>query len=105
MQARFIHDGQAIDFLSESDIPAGTVVIQKSLIGVTKLDIIAGRLGALHVVGVFDVAKGSIAIPLGSPVYWDATTKKAVLTVTDNTLLGVAVADAAADDEVVRVRL
>ena len=105
MQARFIHDGKAIDFLSSSDIPAGNVVIQGSLIGVTKVDIKANILGALHVVGVYAVEKSNVAVPLGSDVYWDATAKKAVLTVTDNTLLGVAVADAAADDEVVRVRI
>jgi len=105
MLAQFIHDGKAIDFLSSSDIPAGSVVIQGSLIGVTKVDIKANVLGALHVVGVYDLVKSNGAIPLGSPVYWDATVKKAVLTVTDNTLLGVAVADAVADDEVVRIRL
>ena len=105
MYARFIHDGQAIDFLSESDIPAGTVVICGSLLGVTKVDIIAGRLGALHVVGVYDVAKSNVAIPLGSNVYWDTTEKKAVLTATGNTRLGVAVLDAAADDETARVRI
>jgi predicted RecA/RadA family phage recombinase len=105
MQARFIHDGKAIDFFSETDIPAGSVVIKDNLVGITKLDIKANVLGALHVVGVYDVEKSNIAIPLGSNVYWDDTTKKAVIAATGNTLLGFAVGDAAIGDETVRVRL
>jgi predicted RecA/RadA family phage recombinase len=105
MEARFIHDGKAIDFLSHENIPAGTVIVRDALIGITKLDVEADRLGALHVVGVFDVAKADVAIPLGSRVYWDAATKKAVLAATGNTLLGVAVLGAEAGDTIVRVRL
>ena len=105
MQARFIHDGKAVDFISVTDVPAGSVVVLGSLVGITTLDVKAERLGALAVVGVFDVAKGNVAIPLGSKVYWDATAKQAVLTATGNTQLGVAVQEAAADDTVVRVRL
>ena len=105
MQARFIHDGNAIDFFSETDIPAGSVVIKDKLVGITKLDIKANVLGALHVVGVYDIEKSNVAIPLGSNVYWDATAKKAVIAVSGNTLIGVAVLDAALDTETVRVRL
>ena len=105
MQARFLHDGKAIDFLSNVDIPAGTVIVRDALVGITKLDVEANRLGALHVVGVFDVAKAAVAIPLGSKVYWDDTAKNACLTATNNTLLGVAVSDAVAGDAVVKVRI
>ena len=105
MLAQFIHDGKAIDFFSVTDIPAGSVVIQGSLVGVTKVNIKANVLGALHVVGVYDVEKSNVAIPLGSPVYWDATAKKAVIAATGNTQIGVAVADAGADDEIVRIRI
>jgi predicted RecA/RadA family phage recombinase len=105
MQARFIHDGKAIDFLSDTSIPAGSVIVQGSFIGVTKFDLPAGHLRAVHVVGVYDIVKSNIAIPLGSKVYWDATAKQAVLTSTGNSLLGVAVADAVAEDASVRVRL
>jgi len=105
MQAHFIHDGKSIDFLSESDVPAGSVIVQGSLVGVTKLDVKAGRLGALAVVGVFDIEKGTVAIPLGSKVYWDATAKQAVLTATGNAPLGIAVQEADAADAIVRIRL
>ena len=105
MHARFIHDGKSIDFLSATDVPAGSVIVQGNLVGVTKLDVQAGRLGALAVVGVFDIAKASTAIPLGSRVYWDATAKQAVLTASGNAPLGVAVQEATADEPVIRVRL
>ena len=103
MQARFIHDGKSVDYFSATDVAAGTVIIEGDLVGVTKLDIPAGRLGALHVVGVYDVAKGNSAITLGSKVYWDDTAKQAVTTGT--TPLGLAVREASAEDTVVRVRI
>ncbi len=105
MQARFIHDGQAVDFFPVTDVPAGSVVIQGSLVGITKLDVKGGSLGAVAVVGVFDVEKSNEAIPLGSKIYWDEAAKKAVLTVTGNTLLGIAVLEATAEDTTVRVRI
>ena len=105
MQASFIHDGKSIDFFPATDVPAGSVIVRGSLVGVTKLDIPAGRLGALAVVGVFDIGKGNTAIPLGSKVYWDDNAKQAVLTATNNAPLGIAIQDATAEDNVVRVRL
>ena len=105
MQARFKHDGKAIDFFPVTDVPAGSVIVQGSLVGITKLDISAGRLGALHVVGVYEVVKSNVAIPLGSKVYWNDTTKLAVLDATGNTQLGIAVLDAAVNDAVVLVRI
>ena len=105
MQARFIHDGKSVDFFPATDVPAGSVVILGSLVGITKLDVKSNTLGAVAVVGVYDVEKTNVAVPLGSKVYWDATAKKANLTATGNTLLGVAVLEATADDAVVRVRI
>ncbi len=105
MQARFIHDGKSIDFFPEADVAAGTVIALGDLVGVTKLDIQAGRLGALAVVGVFDVAKSDAAITLGSKVYWDNTAKQAVTTATGNKQLGIAIQAAEATDGTVRVRL
>ena len=105
MYARFIHDGKAVDFVPTTDVAAGTVIVEGDLVGVTKLDIHAGRLGALHVVGVFDVAKGNAAITLGAKVYWDAAANQAVTTATGNKQLGICVQEATADDAVVRVRI
>jgi len=105
MQARFIHDGKSIDFLSETAVPAGSVIVVGSLTGVAKLDIRAGCLGALAVVGVYDIVKVTTAIPPGSKVYWDAAAEQAVTTAAGNAPLGIAVQEAAADDTVVRVRI
>ena len=105
MNARFKHDGKAIDFFPATDVPAGSVIVQGSLVGITKLDIPAGRLGALHVVGVYEVVKSNVAMPLGSRVYWNDTTKQAVVDATGNAPLGIAVLDAAAGDEIVLVRI
>lgn len=108
--ARFIHDGNSIDHTPGSDVTAGDVVVQGDLVGIAKLDIAAGTLGALAVTGVFDVPKATgtgEAIAAGVKVYWDATNSVAT---TDenagvNTYLGKTVAAAGDDDATVRVRL
>lgn len=105
MQARYLHTGQAIDYIPTANVEAGTVVIAGDLVGITKLDIPAGGLGCLHVTGVFAVAKGATAISMGAKVYWDSTANQAVTTVTGTTLIGLAVADAAQDDSIVLVRI
>lgn len=105
MNARFIHNGNAIDYVPETKIPAGEIVVIGSLIGITRLDLEPNCLGALHLVGVYDIAKDDSAVTLGTPVYWDSTAKKATVTASGNTPLGLAVLDAAAVDAVVRVRL
>ena len=72
--ARFIHDGNAIDYTPSSDVSAGDVVVQADLVGIAKLDIAANALGALAVTGVFDVPKATgegEAIAVGSIVFWD----------------------------------
>jgi len=105
MEARFIHDGKAIDYTPTSDTRAGTVVVLGDRIGISIVDIAANVLGALQVVGVFDFAKDNTVIPLYGKVYWNATTKKATLTATGNTLLGIALNATVATDTIVRVRL
>ena len=81
------------------------MIVQGSLVGITKLDIPANRLGVLHVTGVYEVVKANVAIPLGSKVYWDDTAKQAVLSATGNAQLGIAVLDATANDATVLVRI
>ncbi|GHT30848.1 hypothetical protein FACS1894214_1470 [Planctomycetales bacterium] len=105
MQARYIHEGRAIDFLPEADTAAGTVIVLGSLVGITKTDITAGTIGAVHVVGVYDIEKANVAVPLGNKVYWDTTAKKAVINATGNTLIGIAVSAATADTATVKVRI
>ena len=107
--AQFIHDGKAIDYTPGADVSAGDVVVQGELVGIAKLDIASGVLGALAVTGVFDLPKasGDGGIAAGAEVYWDEAEQVAK---TDaeagaNKKLGKAVAAAADTDTAVRVRL
>ncbi len=106
--ATFIQEGSAIDYTPGADVAAGEVVVQGDLIGITRLAIKANTLGALAVVGVFEVPKatgGGTALAIGVIVYWDATNQRATTTASGNKQLG-KVAKAAADaDAKVRVRL
>ena len=104
MKARFIHNGAPIDYIPTTDVAAGSVVVHGDLVGITKLNIKANSLGALHVVGVYDVEKGNLAFALGAKVYWSTTTNSVTATATD-TLLGIAVQEAVVGDEFVRVRI
>jgi len=108
--AQFIHDGKSIDYTPGADVSAGDVVVQNDLIGIAKLDIASGALGALAVTGVFDLPKATgvgEAIAAGAKVYWDAGNTVAT---TDpaagaNKYLGKTVRAAGDDDATVRVRL
>lgn len=112
--ATYVHDGEAIDHIPTSDLAAGQVVVQGSLVGITKRPITADTLGALAVMGVFDVPKTNEQIDPGTPVYWDADgdpvggvagTGAATATATDNVLMGKSVKAATAGDAKVRLRL
>ncbi len=108
--AQFIHDGNAIDHTPApgSDLTAGDVVVIGDLIGIAKLDIPAGTLGALAVTGVFDVPKATgaaTAITGGAKVYWHTGIQQANTTSSGGKYLGKTVADAGDDDATVRVRL
>jgi predicted RecA/RadA family phage recombinase len=108
--AQFIHDGKSIDYTPGADVSAGDVVVQNDLVGIAKLDIASGTLGALAVTGVFDLPKATgvgEAIGAGAKVYWDAGNSVAT---TDpaagaNKYLGKTVRAAGDDDATVRVRL
>ena len=58
MKARYVQRGDAIDYTPMEDVAAGDVVVLSGkLVGVAKLDIKAGELGALALVGVYEFAK------------------------------------------------
>ncbi|GIX04945.1 MAG: hypothetical protein KatS3mg114_0814 [Planctomycetaceae bacterium] len=109
-QAVFAHEGAAIDYTPGADVSAGDVIVQGDLVGVARLDIKAGVLGALAVTGVFDFPKATgvgTAIAAGVEVYWDVADAEAK---TDsetgaNKLIGKTVAAAGDNDATVRVRM
>jgi len=106
MNARYIQRGESIDYTPAADVAAGDIVKLGNLVGVAKLDIRAGELGALSLVGVYAVTKGNTAFAMGDAIGWDATNKKAVAAATTGAIpLGTAIAAAAATDSTVAVRL
>lgn len=108
--AKFIHDGDSIDYTPGSNVAAGDVVVQGDLVGMAKRDIVANALGALAVTGVFDVPKAigaGTAIASGAKVYWDAADKQAKEDAESgaNKYLGKTVKAAVDADATVRVRM
>ncbi len=110
MPAKFIHEGSALDYTPVADTPAGTVVVQAEMVGVTRVDLKAAQLGSLAVTGVFEFPKAlgaSSAIPIGTLTYWDAggqvATKNAAAGA--NKLIGKCIKTTVDADTVVRVRM
>jgi len=106
----FIQRGGSIDYTPVAAVSAGDVVVQGDLVGVAKLDIAAGKLGALAVTGVFDFPKATTsasALAAGAKVYWDAAGEVVTAGAGGgaNKYVGKVVRAAAADAAVVRVRL
>ena len=110
MSTKFIQRGDAVDYTPGGDVSAGDVVVQGELVGVAKLDIQTGKLGALAVTGLFDFPKAAgagTAIAVGTRVYWDEAEQvaKADSEAGANKEIGKTVKAAADDDTLVRVRL
>ena len=104
MIARYVQKGESIDYRPETDIKAGTIVPFAGFVGITRLDIRAGELGALAVSGVFETPKADEAIDVGDPVYWDEANEVATKQKTD-VYLGTAVYNAQASAEFVYYQL
>ena len=100
MSARYVQKGESIDYRPETDVRAKTIVPFPGFVGITRLDIRAGELGALAVTGVFESPKADEAIDVGDPVYWDEANEVATKQKTD-VYLGTAVYNAQASAEFV----
>ena len=53
----YVQRGDILDYTPETDTPAGTPVKIGDLVGITKLDIKAGQLGAIALTGVYEAPK------------------------------------------------
>ena len=82
--ADYVSGPDTIDYTPGSDTAAGTVVVQGTQVGITKVAIGANKLGTLHVQGVFDIdcASGT-TFSAGALLYWNAGTAKITTTNTD----------------------
>ena len=108
MDARDVKRGDAIDHTPMADVAAGDVVVLSGkLVGVAKLDIKAGELGALALTGVYEMAKATgVAFAAGMEVGWNPTDRKAVAAgAAGSVKIGHAVALTGASDAAVFVRL
>ena len=100
MIARYVQKGENIDFRPTENVKAGTIFPFNGFVGITRLDIRAGELGALAVSGVFETPKADEAIDVGDPVYWDEANEVATKQRTD-VYLGTAIYNAQASSEFV----
>lgn len=107
---RITSRGDAIDYTAAANVAAGDVIEIGSIPMVATQAIVVSCLGSLASEGVFDVPKTSDAFTAGDAVYWNA----AATDVGSNTgaadnasgnLMGVAIANAAANATVVRTKL
>ena len=107
MKARYYQRGESIDYTPEADVAAGDVVRLGKLVGVAKLDIKAGELGALALTGVYEIAKASdVEFTAGELVAYNGTTGEVVKTGTFGaTGFGYCIADYPAGTLTAHVRL
>ena len=107
MKARYVQRGESIDYIPEADVAAGDIIKVGNLVGVAKLDIKAGELGALALTGVYEVAKGTgVAFAAGMEVGWNASDRQAVAAGASGSVkIGHAVSLSGASDQTVLVRL
>ena len=106
MKARYVQRGESMDYTPETDVAAGDIVKLGNLVGVAKLDIKAGELGALALVGTYEVLSGGLAIAVGDEVSIDPTGGKAVASGTSGAVkFGHAVTAATPSDTTLLVRL
>ncbi len=108
-QAVYVQTGARIDYTPAVAVTGGDIVVQNAeFVGIASADIAAGRLGALAIEGVFDVAKqvGVLTtFEVGDNVYWDDLNDRAVTIGGGNAYLGKCIRAAANNDSSVRVKL
>ena len=105
-KAEYYQKGDSIDYTPEANVAAGDVVFLGDLVGVAKLDIKPGELGALALVGVYEIATSGTAIEAGALVFVDpATGKTCAESAPGAVKFGHAVAAAGTTDTLVNVRL
>lgn len=91
------------DYTPTKDVSFGEGVECGGRLAVTLAEIKAGRHGKVCVKGVFAVGKGSVAIPRGKKVYWDALVSCATARRGSNRLLGTTLVDAKNSDSTTMV--
>ncbi len=106
MATNYVQEGKALNYTpSGADVASGDLVILGTIAGVAKTDIADGKTGAVHICGVFSLAKASGAVTQGAKLYWSSANSNVTTTASGNTLIGVAAAAAASGDASIPVLL
>lgn len=108
--ATFWQRGETIDRINDTEktIPANTIQAIGKRIGVVAMEAAPGQKYSVNVVGVYSFPKKASegeAITAGADVYWDNTNGVITATAESNILAGYAIADAAAADAVVSIKI
>ncbi|MGV6848558.1 MAG: DUF2190 family protein [Marinibacterium sp.] len=92
----YVQPGENLTVTLSGTVSSGDGVLVGSIFGIAQEDGVSGDAITIIRRGVFDLAKTSAqAWAVGDPVFWDAGNSECTTVVTDNTLIGYAVADAA----------
>ncbi len=105
MATNYVQRGDALNYTAGADIQSGDFVLIGAIGGVAKTDIANGKSGAVHIKGVFSVAKASGAVTQGAKLYWNSSNSNLTTTASGNTFVGVAAEAAASGDASVKVLL
>lgn len=106
MNAILIRNGASIDYVPQTDVEAGSIIVQGSIVGVVNHKIYAGKLGSIETSGIYAVEKADStdAFTVGAPVYLDSSTKAVSIDAGEG-LFGYAVRASANGDETVEAYL
>lgn len=78
-KAAFYQKADVIEYTNTGEaIGYHDVVVMGSLVGVAEEEIASNETGAVAIVGAFSLPTDAADITVGMPVYWDASSGKAV---------------------------
>lgn len=105
MAQNYIESGDVLDWTATADTKSGDMVAIGDMVGISLGDAKTDQIVAVRMKGVFEVAKATGAITIGSKVYLDATASKATATETGNKFMGYAWESVTSSAPLVRVVL
>ena len=107
MATNYLQKGDVLDYLndSEDEIVSGDVVLLGKRLGVALTDIAYKSVGAIQVVGVFNLAKAAEDVTMGMPLYWKESQQQLTKTATGNILAGFACINTTAADTTVAIKI
>ncbi len=105
MAKNYNQSGNVITVTAPQPVLGGEGIVIEKLFGIATHAAQAGEELELNLVGVFRLPKDGTDISLGQRVYWNKTANVITTTASSNTLVGVAVENAAISVTQVSVRL